>query len=99
MVAGGCDGVVEGVAVGLYVLGVAGLTARSRIALRVGMFALPCIFSLVLALRGWPIERLWLYLTGGGMAVLLGAQLLLWWVMASVLRQLSVQMLEQRAER
>ena len=47
-----------GVAVGLYVLGVAGLTARSRIALRVGMFALPCIFSLVLALGAPPITQL-----------------------------------------
>ena len=52
--------------------------------------------SLMLALRGWPIERLWLYLTGSAMAVLVGVQLLLWWLMASVLRQLSAQALGSR---
>jgi hypothetical protein len=45
--------------------------------------------SLVLALRGWPIERLWLYLTGSAMAMLVGLQLITWWLMASVLRELS----------
>ena len=51
------------------------------------------VASLVLALRGWPIERLWLYLTASAMAILVGIQLLLWWLMASVLRQLSSQLL------
>jgi hypothetical protein len=45
--------------------------------------------SLVLSARGWPIERLWLYLTGSAMALLVGVQLTLWWLMASVLRELS----------
>ena len=45
--------------------------------------------SFVLARRGWPIERLWLYLTGSAMAILIGVQLTLWWLMASVLRGLS----------
>lgn len=47
------------------------------------------IASLVLAMRGWSIERLWLYLTGSAMAVLVGIQLTMWWLMASVLRELS----------
>ena len=49
--------------------------------------------SLVLASRGWPIERLWLYLTGGAMAILVGLQLGFWWLMASVLRELSLRAL------
>ncbi len=47
--------------------------------------------AFVLALRGWPIERLWLYLTGSAMAILIGIQLALWWLMASVLRELSAR--------
>ncbi|HET6496915.1 MAG TPA: glycosyltransferase family 2 protein, partial [Thermoleophilia bacterium] len=55
--------------------------------------------SLRLAQQGWPIERLWLYLTGSAMAVLVGVQLVLWWLMASVLRQLSAQMLASNGRR
>lgn len=49
------------------------------------------VASVVLALQGWPIERLWLYLTLSAMSVLVGIQFISWWLMASVLRQLSVQ--------
>ena len=56
------------------------------------------VASLVLALRGWPIERFWLYLTGSAMAVLVGVQLMVWWLMASVLRQLSAQVLGRPQE-
>jgi glycosyltransferase involved in cell wall biosynthesis len=45
--------------------------------------------SFTLSLRGWPIERLWLYLTGSAMLMLVGLQLLMAWLMASVLRRLS----------
>jgi len=47
--------------------------------------------AFVLARRGWPIERLWMYLTGSAMAMLIGVQLTLWWLMASVLRELSAR--------
>jgi hypothetical protein len=47
--------------------------------------------AFVLARRGWPIERLWMYLTLSAMAVLIGVQLTLWWLMASVLRELSAR--------
>ena len=47
--------------------------------------------SFLLARRGWPIERLWMYLTGSAMAILIGIQLGLWWLMASVLRELSAR--------
>ncbi|MFO7693602.1 MAG: glycosyltransferase family 2 protein [Vicinamibacterales bacterium] len=47
--------------------------------------------AFVLARRGWPIERLWMYLTASAMAILIGVQLTLWWLMASVLRELSAR--------
>jgi len=55
--------------------------------------------SLWLSLRGWPIERLWLYLMASAMAMLTGIQLVLWWLMASVLRELSARMLADPAAR
>lgn len=45
--------------------------------------------SLVLALQGWPIERLWLYLLAGTMLVLVGLQLDVFWVIMRVLEELS----------
>ena len=47
------------------------------------------IGSGVLSTRGWPIERLWLYLTGSAMMMLVGLQLSMAWLMGSVLRELS----------
>jgi hypothetical protein len=68
--------------------------------LAAGLFGvLVSVVSLLLALNGWPIERLWLYLTGSAMSMLVGVQLTLWWLMASVLRQLSTRILEQVRER
>jgi hypothetical protein len=45
--------------------------------------------SLVLSLRGWPIERLWFYLLGAAMLVVVGLQLLAFWVITGVLGELS----------
>jgi len=47
------------------------------------------VISLVLALRGWPIERLWLYLLTGTMLILVGIQLEVFWVIVRVLDELS----------
>jgi len=47
------------------------------------------VISLVLALRDWPIERLWLYLLAGTMLVLVGIQLEIFWVIVRVLDELS----------
>jgi hypothetical protein len=47
------------------------------------------VASIVLGLRGWPIERLWLYLLAGTMLVLVGIQLIVFWVIIRVLDQLS----------
>ena len=43
----------------------------------------------MLSSRGWPIERLWLYLSGSAMLMLIGIQLGISWLQMSVLRELS----------
>jgi glycosyltransferase involved in cell wall biosynthesis len=45
--------------------------------------------SVILGLGGWPIERLWLYLLAGTMLVLVGTQLVIFWVIVRVLEELS----------
>ncbi|MGD1996824.1 MAG: glycosyltransferase family 2 protein [Anaerolineae bacterium] len=45
--------------------------------------------SLGLSLGGWPIERLWLYLLGAAMLVLVGLQMAVFWVVMQVLNELS----------
>jgi len=37
----------------------------------------------------WPVDRLWLYLLGSAMAILIGVQMIVSWVIMSVLRELS----------
>jgi len=45
--------------------------------------------SLILGLNGWSIERLWLYLLAGTMGILVGLQLMIFWVIMRVLEELS----------
>ena len=45
--------------------------------------------SLALGLNGWEISRLWLYLLGSAMLILLGTQLIIFWVLMRVLDELS----------
>lgn len=47
------------------------------------------LVSLTLSFRGWPIERLWLYLAASAMLMLVGIQLSISWLEMSVLRELS----------
>jgi hypothetical protein len=47
--------------------------------------------SLGLSLRGWEIARLWLYLLGSALFVLMGVQLVISWVLSRVLEELSQQ--------
>jgi len=47
------------------------------------------IASLVLGIQGWPISRLWLYLLGSALLILLGVQLLIYWILMRVLEELS----------
>jgi uncharacterized membrane protein len=57
-----------------------------------------CLASLILGLNGWVIARLWLYLTGGAMLVVVGIQLVLSWVLSRVLEELSQQESQTRSE-
>jgi glycosyltransferase involved in cell wall biosynthesis len=47
------------------------------------------ITSLGLGVNGWEISRLWLYLLGGAMLVLIGSQLFIYWILMRVLEELS----------
>jgi len=45
--------------------------------------------SLVLGIQGWEIARIWLYLLGSTMGILFGVQLMIYWLLLRVLRELS----------
>jgi hypothetical protein len=47
------------------------------------------VISLGLGVSGWDIARLWLYLLGSALMILVGIQLLLFWVLMRVLEELS----------
>jgi hypothetical protein len=55
----------------------------------VGLAVAASTVSLVLSLRGWPIERLWLYLSGSAMVMITGLQLALWGILMAVLAEVS----------
>jgi glycosyltransferase involved in cell wall biosynthesis len=52
---------------------------------------------IVLGAQGWPIDRLWLYLVGSALLILVGLQLVISWVLMRTLEELSER--EIRAER
>jgi hypothetical protein len=45
--------------------------------------------STLLGVNGWEIARLWLYLLGSAMFILVGIQLIIYWILMRVLEQLS----------
>jgi hypothetical protein len=45
--------------------------------------------STVLGVNGWEIARLWLYLLGSAMFILVGVQLIIYWILMRVLEELS----------
>jgi hypothetical protein len=47
------------------------------------------IVSIILGVNGWDINRLWLYLFGCAMILLMGVQFIIFWVLARVLEELS----------
>jgi glycosyltransferase involved in cell wall biosynthesis len=47
------------------------------------------IVSLLLGAQGWEIARLWLYLLGSAMLILVGMQLAIYWLLLRVLEELS----------
>jgi len=51
-----------------------------------GFFA---IASLTLGVNGWAISRLWFYMLGSAMLILIGLQLIIYWILLRVLDELS----------
>jgi len=49
------------------------------------------LVSLVLGLQGWEIARLWLYMLGSAMVTLVGIQLVLYWSLMRVLKDISMR--------
>lgn len=47
------------------------------------------VASLLLGLNGWQIARLWLYLLGSALMVLVGLQLVIYWILMRVLEEIS----------
>ncbi|MEP7356586.1 MAG: glycosyltransferase [Anaerolineales bacterium] len=47
------------------------------------------IGTLLLGINGWPIQRLWLYLVGSALLILVGLQLTISWVLMRTLEELS----------
>jgi len=45
--------------------------------------------STILGVNGWEISRLWLYLLGSAMFILVGIQLIIYWILMRVLEELS----------
>jgi glycosyltransferase involved in cell wall biosynthesis len=45
--------------------------------------------ALALGLRGWPVERLWLYLVGSALFILIGLQFIISWVVIMTLEEIS----------
>lgn len=57
--------------------------------LSVGVGLAIAVVSLALGIQGWQIERLWLYLLGSAMFILVGLQLGIYWLLMRVLEELS----------
>ena len=47
------------------------------------------IVSTILGVNGWEISRLWLYLLGSAMFILIGIQLMIYWILMRALEELS----------
>jgi hypothetical protein len=60
-------------------LGLVGLVAGMGLA----------ITSIALGVNGWEIARLWLYLLGSALCILVGVQLVIYWLLMRVLEDLS----------
>ena len=55
------------------------------------------IASMTLGISGWAIERIWLYLLGSAMLILIGVQLIIGWIVMRVLDDLSKRSIDARA--
>ncbi|MBN1178039.1 MAG: glycosyltransferase family 2 protein [Anaerolineae bacterium] len=59
--------------------------------LSVGVGLVLGVAGLALGLGGWTVERLWLYFLAGTMLILVGVQLVVFWVIVQVLDELSLR--------
>jgi len=57
--------------------------------LSLGLGILVAMVSLILGISGWQIDRLWLYLMGSAMLILVGVQLIIYWILMRVLEELN----------
>jgi hypothetical protein len=55
----------------------------------IGLGIIIGLFSVILGANGWEISRIWLYLLGSAMMILVGMQLFIYWVLLRVLDELS----------
>jgi hypothetical protein len=51
--------------------------------------AVLALASLVLGVYGWPIDRLWLYLVGSALLILVGVQLMVSWILMETLQEVA----------
>jgi hypothetical protein len=56
------------------------------------------VAALALVIQGWTIERLWLYLLGGALFILVGLQLAVSWIVMRVLEELSKREVRTRSD-
>ncbi len=49
------------------------------------------VVALALGINGWEVTRLWLYLLGSAMAILLGSNLMFFWILMRILEELSAR--------
>jgi glycosyltransferase involved in cell wall biosynthesis len=47
------------------------------------------LISLILGMQGWETSRIWLYMLGSAMFILVGVQLIIYWILMRVLEELS----------
>lgn len=55
-------------------------------------------YSLVLGLNGWEIERLWLYLVGSALLILVGFQLIISWLVMRILEELAARDMQVQSD-
>lgn len=56
------------------------------------------VISLILGINGWPVTRLWFYLLASAMIILVGVQLMIYWILLKVLGDLSKQEMLARSQ-
>ena len=57
----------------------------------VGIGLITGVIAIILGVNGWEIARLWLYLLGSAMLILLGSNLVIYWVLMRILEELSLR--------